>query len=389
MKNSPKLSFLAAVAIQALLTLIPISASATTETDQEIGVPQAVEEPVSGCFGAVLSSDGDRFYALREGLLTQYQIKPFKKIGSIEINWTQLKERKGESCRSVWVTNDKSKLIIVYSDRMFLLDVRTGQILNQYERTDLAISFAITTLNDDELVVLERYGSDEAFYMNLSVWDANTLKPKRHIRDLGKQFGFFADQVWWGISKIQNRIYLENSRYLVVLNSKTYSAELTVAKTDRDRPKISKSFDKLYLPDVSKVTDHITGKQSTYDDVRGDNVLVFDQETRHASIENIKNISRDKFDPVLVHRDQLSRNKEFVMVGTPFHLIEDLNSRMRFRFTLYESSEAILFECPIGDLCKKFQLTPNARKYLIMKNSEGKIVPINDATFEKYYRKKF
>ena len=77
------------------------------------------------------------------------------------------------------------------------------------------------------------------------------------------------------------------------------------------------------------------------------------------------------------------------MVGTPFHLIEDLNSRMRFRFTLYESSEAILFECPIGDLCKKFQLTPNARKYLIMKNSEGKIVPINDATFEKYYRKKF
>ena len=59
---------------------------------------------------------------------------------------------------------------------------------------------------------------------------------------------------------------------------------------------------------------------------------------------------------------------------------------MRFRFSQYESGEAILFEGQIGGLFQNFQFTPGARKYLLMKNSAGKIVPINDATFNKYHQ---
>ena len=36
-----------------------------------------------------------------------------------------------------------------------------------------------------------------------------------------------------------------------------------------------------------------------------------------------------------------------------------------------------------------FQMTPGAKKYLTMKNGEGKVVPVNDATFNKYYRTAF
>lgn len=403
MKHKSRLSLAAAV-LQVLLLVIPTPAFATAEADQEIGVPQAMKVDTSGCSAAVLSPDEDRFYTLRAGSqtqyqLTQYQINPFKKIGAIDIDRTQFNEGKGESCRSVWVSNDKSKLIIVYFDRLFLLDARTGQLLNKAGIPEWAGRSDATTLNDDDLVMLNRVIGDAAHYMNLTIWDANTLKLKRSIRDLGVYFGFFPDQAWMGMSRIQNRIYLENARYFVVLNSKTYAPELTVAKYIPElavtkagvnhSPKISKDFKKLYRPDISKVTDHLTDKQATYDDVRGDNVLVFDQETRHASIENIKNISRDKFDPLLLSRDQVSRNKEYVMLSVKQsapHVMENLNSRMRFRFSQYGSGEAILFECQIGGLCQNFQLTPGGRKYLMMKNSEGKIVPINDATFNKYHR---
>lgn len=380
-----------------LLLVAPTSALAATEANQEIGVPQAMKVYASGCFAAVLSPDVDRFYTLREGSqaqyqLTQYQINPFKKIGSIDIDRAQLNERKNESCRSVWVSNDKSKLIIVYFDRLFLLDARTGQVLNKAGIPEWAGQSAATALNDDDLVMLNRVIGDAAHYMNLTIWDANTLKLKKNIRDLGQSLGFFPDQVWVGMSRIQNRIYLENARYFVVLNSKTYTPELTVAKyipklaaTEAgvsNSPKISKDFRKLYLPDLSVVTDHITGKQATYDDVRGDNVLVFDQETRHASIENIKNISSDKLDPALVHRDQLSRSKEYVLLHNRyFTSLRNLSTGMAFQFAQYDSGEAILL-----GRNKYFQLTPGARKYLLMKNSEGKIAPFNDATFNKYFR---
>ena len=403
MKNKSKPTLFAAVVLHALLLIMPGSAWAAAEDDQEIGVPQAMEAPakvVKGCFGAVLSPDTNRFYTVGEGSLTQYPINPFRKIGSLaidSIDWKYFGERKygGPQCR-VLMTNDKSKLIIVYYDQMFLLDVRTGQILNKFERTDLARGFDAATLNDNDLLILETFQS-QGFYI-LTIRDADTLKLKREIH-LGKHFGLFPKHGWVGMSKIQNRVYLENARYFVVLNSKTYAPELTVTKYIPElavtqagierQPKISKNFKKLYRPDVLKVTDHLNGKQATYDDVRGDNFLVFDQETRHASIENMKNISRDEFDPGLVHRDQLSRNKEYVMRSDgsgALAILANLNTGMRFRFYQYESGEAILFESLSDGVNTNFKITPGARKYLLMKNSEGKIVPINDATFNKYYR---
>lgn len=78
MKHKPRLD-LAAMLIQVLLLIVPTSAFATAEADQEIGVPQPMETRAKGCFGVVLSPDGNGFYSVRDGLLTHYQIDPFKK----------------------------------------------------------------------------------------------------------------------------------------------------------------------------------------------------------------------------------------------------------------------------------------------------------------------
>lgn len=385
MKHKSKLILFAAAMLQALLLIMPVSVFAVTEAEQEIGVPQAMKVDASGCSAAVISPDENRFYSLRAASQTQYQltlyqINPFKKIGSIDIDRAQFKERKNESCRSVLVTNDKSKMIILYDNRLFLLDARTGQLLKGYERPASVGLFHRAVINDDDLVAV-----DIARHIRLTIWDANTLQLKREFR-VGS-FTFISEPTSWAISKIQNKIILGNVGYFGVLNGKTYALELEMARKNTEpRGKISRDFRKLYLADISKVIDHLNDTQATYDDVRGDDYLVFDQETRRAYTENIKNISRDQFDSLLLSRQQVSRNKNYVMVGAPFNVMENLSTRTRFRFSQYESGEAILFECHVGAPCQNFQLTPGARKYLLMKNSEGKIVPINDATFTKYHR---
>jgi hypothetical protein len=401
MKNKSKLILFAAVVLQALLLTMPVSAFATAADDQEIGVPQAMEAPVKGCFGAVLSPDGEHFYTVREGLLTQYKINPFKKIGSVAIDWEPLKDRPSEPRCRVLITNDKSKLIIVYYDKMFLLDASTGKILNKFERSELGRAFSYAVLNENELVMLDTYLSEDAYFHNLTIWDANTLKFKKEIHDLGKSFGFAASQDGHpGLSKIQDRIYMTTGRSLAVLNSKTYMPELTLAiRPDPNlpsfgMPKISKNFQKLYVGKVSEVTDHLNGKHASYGESKFSSVLVFDNKTREFRIENINNISREELDPFLVHPRQLSRNKGYVMVSDgssqAYAFLVNLNSDVWFPFNRtgvlirsyqYEFGEAILLGSD-----KYFLFTPGARKYLMMKNSTGKIVPINDATFTKYLR---
>lgn len=397
MKNTSKLNLFAAVVLRVLLLIMPVNALAA-EDGQGIGVPQAMEAQVKGCFGAVLSPDDDRFYTVHEGFLTQYQIKPFKKIGSIAIDQEPFKARLGYFGGRCYVlmTNDKSKLIITYQGRMFLLDAGTGQILNKLEGTGIIIAAA---LNDNELVVLLLHVSGPSEpatkTFNLAIWDADTLKLKREIPDLGKSFGFFSYGSYEAMSKIRDRIYLASDKSFVVLNSKTYAPELSVTGfINGGSPKISKNFKKLYLWNVSpeaEVTDHLNGKRTRYADAKR-SVLVFDQETREVSIENVNSIAREEFHPVLALPSQISRNKGFLMLSSNSARasLVNLNTGMGLSFHQYESGEAILIKPHGGDDDHKyFQLTPDARKYLMMKNSAGKIVPINDATFAKYNRTEY
>jgi len=51
-------------------------------------------------------------------------------------------------------------------------------------------------------------------------------------------------------------------------------------------------------------------------------------------------------------------------------------------FLQFPDGEVVFF----GYKTKHFQITANARKHLKMKNNQGDIIPINDATFERYNR---
>lgn len=402
MKNKSKLT-LAAFGLQAMLLIILVSTYAQAEAEQEIGVPQAMEAQVKGCAAAVLLPDEGLIYSVYESVLTRYSINPFKKIGSTVIDWGQLKDKLAR-CR-IGITNDKSKFVLLYDDKILLLDASSGQILNTVERKDGYFGSAI--LNGNEFVTLDLDragggGGGAAFSYNMTIWDANTLNFKREIPDVGKSF-----DLSWGrnssttISINPGSIYLATDQSLVVLNSKTYVPELSLFRPDifeaAGSPKISKNFQKLSFRGGSKVTDHITGKTASFDDTSRERVLIFDQKKRvfhqetkeYVKGEIIERISGEEYVGFGGHRLHISRDKDYLMspAGPSVRaLLMNLSTGMGVIFKQYESGEAILKERLISGGPEYFQLTPGARKYLMMKNSEGKIVPINDATLAKYRR---
>lgn len=403
MKNKSKLPIFAVVVLQALLLLMPVSVLARDESTQEIGVPQPSEAQVTGCSVADLSPDGDRVYSVSEGVLSRYEINPFKRTGLTAIDWGKLKDKANEKSCRVGITADKSKFILVNHDKIFLLDARTGQILNRVERKGGFLGSAM--LNDNDLLTIDVVGlgagQDTPPFYSLKIWEADTLTLRREILDLGKSFNLFWDQnSRLLLAKSPGRIYMKTDQSIVVLDSKNYAPELSLFRPGlyeaADTPKISSSFQKISFRGVSKVTDYLTGKTASYADVSRERVLIFDQETRkfhqekmEFKRESMERISDEEYFSFFGFNLQFSRNNESLMSlvspSTRASLI-NLKTGLAVDFKQYENGEAILTERPISGGPKYFQLTPGARKYLMMKNSSGEVVPINDATFAKYKR---
>ena len=398
MKHKYRLN-LAAALIQVLLLTASVSALATAEAEHEIGIPQPMVTPAKGCFGVVLSPDGDGFYSVRDGLLSHYQIDPFKKTGSIAMDESQLKDITEKTECHVLIMDDRSKLIMVFREWIVVLDRRTGVINKKLKREGElrkkgAESF---TVNGDDLVFLEKISwftgnSDHPdVTYRLLVLDARSLQPKKQISDIRERFGFlYSYDGSTSLTKIENRLYLSSGISLVVLNGKTYEPELALSTRAGQVGgiKISKDYRKLYVANVWSIRDYLTKTEKTSASPTEDRDVTFDQDTREISFEQINfnkaRHQRDQFDPLLFAP---SRNRDYLAVKGNLNthaVIGRKTANINYSFYPYESGEAILKMTQYPDRKMSFQLTPGARQYLMMKNSTGKLVPINDITFNQY-----
>ncbi len=399
---------LAAMLLQALLLIMPISAFAATESNQEIGVPWPLAVLAKGCFGVVLSPDGDGFYSLRDGLLSHYQIEPFKKIGSIAIDEAQLKDIPDEMACRVLITDDGSKLILVFPDWLVSLDRATGKVTKKVERKlgYRALGSESATLNASDLVILSRVETKgmEVFY--LAVFEVDTFQLKRPVMDIQRKFEFsYTGRALTGgqVARIHDKLYLSSGSTLAVLNNKTYEPEVTLSCPESryygfgmSFPAISRDHRKLYAMNATFVNDYRTQTKTDHGESAGDrSTLIFDQETRQSSIEptDKKKESerfwrRDLYEPFLFG-GTVTRNKDYVALGGGRIAPRNTNNKY-YTFYQCESGEAILEEVqPTSTpgakpyLNRSYHLTPNARQCLMMRNREGKVVPINDITFKQ------
>lgn len=376
------------VLVTFLFAFLPLGAFADAGVDHEIGVPQAKGSPANGCFGVALSPDGNRFYTVREGLLTQYRTTPFEKISSVKLAREHIKDRPEEPCR-VFITDGESQLIIAFHNRVLLIDARLGTLLNKFELELSPIQSA--EINGDDLVTIEKkYTGYDEYYYSLVIRDAESLEIKREVKDLGKNYGFYPDTAEPRLVKVQNRIYLTLHKKFLVLNGKTYAPELFVQSNAIivAGPFLSTDYQTISFPQGSKVVDYLTARQEIFEGVKEDDVLAFNQATRISEFKKRPNVNSPKrwYGIPIINIGQVSLSKEEIIASPPFRgnssfSLINATSRKWRRFLQYENGEAIMLDPADGN----FQLTGGAKKYLMMKNRSGNIVPINDATFAKYH----
>ena len=395
MTNKSKPNLFAAIVLRALLLVLPVSACAMAEDRQEIGAPQMMESFAKSCFGAVMSPDGKRIYILREGQLIQYQFNPFKKLGSIAVETAQVKSFKYAGACKVGLTRNESKIIIVSNIDISLFDAQTGRLLKSVSADGLERRLAF---NGDDLVTMSMFDT------RIAVLDANTLTYKHKEIDIGKRCGFENHNLRI-MQNIMGSLYFISPQSVVMLNGETYECELSAKVSVEDhgyygnyhlKQQISRDFRTLALKGVTEFRDFRRSSPARYDDMQKDDVLLFDLGTRTASVKK----DNVPFEGVFIYalRSSIQANGHtFFSRGyqrnLSQHLVDTLIIDERVRkftvITTYEAGEAISMEAFPGSKYGNFQMTPGARKYLMMKNGEGRVVSMNDATFKKYYRTAF
>jgi len=391
MKNGFKLSSFASAVLHVLLLLLPISAFSRDVEKPDIRVPYVADgwPNVVNCFGIALSPNGDGFYSVYGDLLTHYQINPFTKVDSVAIDHEPLKDIRHKGRCRVLVTEESSKLILVFPYWIVSVDRGTGKVTKMFERRGLLGNDGTdsSVLNGNDLVILGQYKDEDkgwGYLFRMAVLDINTFHLKKHILNVGQEFKYFyTSQHSPEITKIRDRLYLSSGDSLLVLNSKTYEPELTLSnrgiiRISTSHPSqlfttISKDGQKLHVENATFVNDYLTNIQKDFGNPKDNAVLFFDQATRQFSRgpthrkKETRQLWLDLYDRWLFSREQ-SRNMDYVsgMVFKSHALIRDRNSAISYRFFPYESGEAVLIQEQYLENEKKtsIQHTQNGKQYL-------------------------
>jgi len=335
----------------------------------EIGIPVApVAEKGRHVDAAFMAPDGKHFYTLYEGFLSKFSIKPFKRVSTWEIDFKEILS--AENFFKLFITPDENKLIITNNEKhkVVLVDIGTGDIIKsvsvkqRYRMVDLPggkyrnveVRMNDAVLNGSELVVFKTN--------KIVIFDAYTLSKRREV-----PFGWKAGRFHTHTYKVFNKIVYKGRDGVGLVDIDTYNGKkLYGFFTDiTEKSKCSKinyegakfTFDLNSLEDGMIKKFNICGYPEKNDD------------------------SFAKKRTIILRFGPISTAGNYVVQGYRYTL-RDLNTSKKYEIAQYPDGEVILLEK--SDPKHFVTLTPQARKHLKMKNAEGEIVPINDATFDKY-----
>jgi len=333
----------------------------------EIGVPMApVKEQGRFVDGAVMAPDGKHFYTLYEGLLSKISIKPFKRVSSWEIDFKEILSPK--NLFKVFITPDEKKLIISNKEKhkVVLVEVGTGAIINSvpikktYRTADLpggkyrylTKRMIDAVLNDHEFLVFKTN--------KIIVFDANTLSKKREVSIDWKPNQFtkvhkIYDKIIYGDEDGVGFIGKQNYR-----NRELYRYGETGKKEGCGFGNLGGG---LFNFDLNSLEDGAVKKF---------NICGY-------PVENSNKFSEER--TIDLGARPISVAGHYVVKSYEYTL-KDLSTSKKYEIAQYPDGAVILLKK--SDPKHFVTLTPKARKHLKMKTAEGEVVPINDATFDKY-----
>ena len=351
---------------------------------EEVGVPY-IEIDQSSKYDAVLAPDGESFFTLKGDLVTQWQLSPFKKLFSFKTGIEEF----GPPVYQISISSDNQTV---------------------GGRSGADSRYKISASNDGQRIILYSPKTNE-----IQLWDVKTMKHLKTIKEdlqlgTGTKYGFVS------ITK-DNQIHIRNDKDLsLIKDMDTTLTECTYRVSD-DESAVGKcrafgitngdnllsisysdrglfiDLDTLEIVDTffaglypysvkhriagGKYADKFVGKiaQRRANRQVTDNPKVF--EHTFSSLRKLNKIEGRKVG-VLALTYMMN---QYFFVDSSFDESGKEEYKSLYHFYQFEDEWVFL------DYRKGFFTgSENIRKYLKMKTKDGKIVPMNDATFEKYNR---
>lgn len=412
MKNTSKLALFAAVVLQALLLIMPVSALAV-EDAQEIGETynNQMYQTEGRVDSAVLAPTGDRLYTLNNGVLSQYNLSPLTRINAIKVAFDSRQTK--EDPYKTFITKDEQRIIIYSNKQLRLLEVASGKLIKTVPfESDAGM------LNENELFTVDNQNK-------ATVWNARDLTIKMKFEAKGEErwvpfeghtinyslFFSAGNRILLyrphrrvGFTETTNEMHFDAA--IFVFDASTYQFLWKVENRIILKPLLSSDMRALYVNcdadgysqlwrDGHHTNLHNELQQKYKNPIGNSGYCQFDLSSGQFDLPSTDfkatkdhRVTNRYFNLYYVWREyQISPTSQYQLltnVGnsrnvTGFVYIESDKPKTTKIFIQYTDGEAALF-ARTGD----FIATRNARASMKMKNKVGKIVPINDATFEKF-----
>jgi len=361
-----------------LFFMLSVSALACAENEQEIGEPVRPSSTLQPYY-MVLAPTGERTYVMYHGMLVQYQLNPLKIISKVDIEldipYLEIKDNPKSvfyhrhTSKRLFITNDEKRIIIYGHADMKLFDVKTNKVIKT-----ISLPEGSAVMNGDEFVTFEKDNT------NVTIWNANDLTMKRQFQlegivNTGDGFKTYGT---YNAHKVGKYIFAHSGPLFRILESKNYKkiVEFYLYDPISSWPWIDyelKTLGVTFTRVVSYPKGHV-GPEHLKGDIKyhleAGRIEVDGWDSgRGPYVENIRLFTKSAIQKSPI--GQYSSAEGSLFYKNKYRI------KSLFQFP---DGEAVLWSLKTN----KFQATKNALKNLRMKNINGEIVPLNNATFNQY-----
>ena len=342
--------------IKLLITLLLVIAVRA----EEIGVPY-VEKKQGLIQSAVLAPDGNSFYTLKDDLVTKWQLSPIKKLLSFE---TSIVYQSHSDEYQINVSKD-NKRVIHYS----LKEIQLWDIENKKHLKTVKENLSLGASSQYGFLALTKSNM-------LHIWDDKDLTLLKTIK-------IEHDYEWEGARYSYNMINGNNMLFInyvvdgLFFNLDTLKIVDTISNITDEDNKIRNAYGHTISKYRQKYMNKYANKFNPY---LWRTYMKFIWEERYFSTISsyallTSNDTKFKNEIALY---KLSNNSQYFFAKVFFNQ-EGKHKRKLYRFYQFKDAWVLM------DIRKQyFTGAGNIKKYVKMKTKDGKIIPINNATFKKY-----
>lgn len=357
-----------------LLMLLTLSLFGKTE---ENGKPY-IDMDEGRIDSAVVAPVGKRFYTLKDGMITYWQLEPLKKLFSFQTNIEKDLCSSNKSFPSIPTCNinissDETRLIIRSKKNIALFDLERKVLLSEVEHQS-----AYGLWDDRTYITLEdkpNFGSGES-YVHYTMWDIGEKINKLHNGSYLSTcqewhlMPFTCHGNFKSALMIGDSVLIMSGNQFSIYDKKTFKN----IKTERFYNTTTK---RAFLNYESQFIDFTREESPRIYLDKKKNVFQKSEKTNRFLIPApIRSLSRE------LALYKVHKSYYFVVPNQ----ISSLKTSDIVAFHQFKDAEGAILVRKGNRLNKKyhFELTPGARDYLKMKSPTGFNSPINETTFNKY-----